>query len=464
MTTVASSVADTDMRAGGGQSLISNFALASLVVIVGVLASWVAVKRAGDVGAQVTADLTLDDLPTTVLANRGSAGAVTLVERGDLAFAAGRVVEPRFDNALYFYRQALEQNGADALASAGMERVLAWLQGELDVAIAGQQLDRADGLAAVIAEIDPENAELTSRMAGVGQMRELTARGQRQLAARQYMQAAGTFRTLLGIDAANRDARAGLASAVGALINAGMLAANSGDLETARDRLDQARRADPNASGISTLSDRIETVGSAPILSGPEELVAEARAAIDGGQVFGVDSGDAFAIIAAINRGWPGDPVVPELRRDARARPVELGRSAVASEDLAAMRRVVERADELGLDPALFGDLGDELSYRAYMADFESGGGRIWRISELTPTTQQSPELGRRAARLSGYTDVEFTIDREGRVIGAGILSSTSTAFEGPSLEAIQGWRFEPVVVGGRAVPAQSVMRFSFVN
>ena len=128
------------------------------------------------------------------------------------------------------------------------------------------------------------------------------------------------------------------------------------------------------------------------------------------------------------------------------------------------MRRVVERADELGLDPALFGDLGDELSYRAYMADFESGGGRIWRISELTPTTQQSPELGRRAARLSGYTDVEFTIDREGRVIGAGILSSTSTAFEGPSLEAIQGWRFEPVVVGGRAVPAQSVMRFSFVN
>ena len=92
MTTVAPSVADTDMRAGGGQSLISNFALASLVVIVGVLASWVAVKRAGDVGAQVTADLTLDDLPTTVLANRGSAGAVTLVERGDLAFAAGRVV------------------------------------------------------------------------------------------------------------------------------------------------------------------------------------------------------------------------------------------------------------------------------------------------------------------------------------------------------------------------------------
>ena len=158
MTTVASSVADTDMRAGGGQSLISNFALASLVVIVGVLASWVALKRAGDVGAQVTADLTLDDLPTTVLANRGSAGAATLVERGDLAFAAGRVVEPRFDNALYCYRQALEQNGADALASAGMERVLAWLQGELDVAIAGQQLDRADGLAAVIAEIGPERS------------------------------------------------------------------------------------------------------------------------------------------------------------------------------------------------------------------------------------------------------------------------------------------------------------------
>ena len=57
-----------------------------------------------------------------------------------------------------FYRQALEQNGADALASAGMERVLAWLQGELDVAIAGQQLDRADGLAAVIAEIGPERS------------------------------------------------------------------------------------------------------------------------------------------------------------------------------------------------------------------------------------------------------------------------------------------------------------------
>ena len=85
---------------------------------------------------------------------------------------------------------------------------------------------------------------------------------------------------------------------------------------------------------------------------------------------------------------------------------------------------------------------------------------RLRRVLDL----EGLQELGRRAARLSGYTDVEFTIDREGRVIGAGILSSTSTAFEGPSLEAIQGWRFEPVVVGGRAVPAQSVMRFSFVN
>ena len=464
MTVAASPIADAGTRTDSGQSLISSFAIASLVVIVGVLASWVAVKRAGDAGAELTADLTLDDLPTTVLANRGSVGAATLVERGDLAFAAGRVVEPRFDNALYFYRQALEQNAADGLALAGMERVLAWLQGELDVAIAGQQLDRADGLAAILAELDPENAELTSRMAGVGQMRELTARGQRQLASRQYVQAAGTFRSLLGIDAANRDARAGLASAVGALINAGMLAANSGDLDTARDRLEQARRADPNASGITTLSERIETVGSAPIVSGPEELVAEARAAIQSGQVFGVDAGDAFTIIAAINRGWPGDPVVPELRRDARARLVELGRDSVASEDLAGMRRVVERADELGLDQTLFGDLGEELSYRAYMADFEAGEGRIWQISELTPTAQQSPELGRRAARLSGYTDVEFTIDRDGRVIEAGILSSTSAAFEGASLEAIQGWRFEPVVVGGRAVPAQSVMRFSFVN
>jgi TonB family protein len=446
------------------RGLLGSFAIASLIVIVGVLASWVAVKRAGVGEDSIVSDLTLDDLPTALMEEAGGAfGGV--VERGDAAFAAGRVMSPRFDNALYFYESALDADPSDSLALAGMERVELWLDGQLTNALAQQDFDRADQLASVILEMRPDDAALAGRMASIGRIRDLLSRGDRELGGGRFAAAAATYRELISIDRANEVARAGLRSAVAALVNAGMAAANEGDLDTARARLADARAADSTGAGIATLAERIETVGSAPVVVGPAELAAQARASIEAGRLFGVDSDDAFAHIAVISRGWPGDPVIGDLRREAVARLVELGREAVDANDPVGMNRVVDRADDLGIERSAFGDLGDEIAYRTYMASFGTDVGRMFAMSELTPLAQQAPTLTRRAQRAgSGYVDVAFTVDENGRVTDPDILASSAEAFEAPSLQAIVAWRFEPVRIGGRVVPARSVMRFSFVN
>ena len=446
------------------RGLLSSFAIASLIVIAGVLASWVAVKRAGVGEDAIVSDLTLDDLPSALMEDVGGALG-SLVDRGDAAFAAGRVMAPRFDNALYFYGSALEADPADALALAGMERVELWLEGQLTSALEQQDFDRAEQLAEVILDMRPDDTALAARMANIGRIRELLSRGDRELGGGRFASAAATYRELISIDRANEAARAGLNSAVAALVNAGMSAANAGDLVTARARLADARAADASGAGIATLAERIETVGSAPVVQGPQELAAETRASIEAGRLFGADADDAFARIAAISRGWPGDPVIGELRREAVARLVSLGQEAVDANDPAAMTRVTARAEELGIDRSVFGDLADEIDYRTYLAAFERGEPRMFAMSELTPLAQQAPVLTRRAQRAgSGSVDVEFTIDLNGRVTDPEILASSAEAFEGPSLQAIVAWRFEPVRVGNRPVPARAVMRFSFVN
>ena len=144
---------DSGVQDNAVAALVDQFGRASLVVIFGVLASWVLIKRDG---AGPLSDLPDLGVPVVDAARPAVAQSTeSLLDRAELAFAAGRVVDPEYDNALAFYKALKDQDPGNAEAEAGIERVIGFLlsQGEGaiyrgDWAAARSYATTADGIAA----------------------------------------------------------------------------------------------------------------------------------------------------------------------------------------------------------------------------------------------------------------------------------------------------------------------------
>src|SRR5262249_12439920 len=125
---------------GGGpgtsaSTTASSFGAASAIVIAGVLAAWVFVKRDAALAPDVVVDR---ESPVTATANvqrgapAGRSATNSLLEQAEIAFAAGRIIEPEFDNALNYYRTLLETDPSNTDAAQGVDRVVAYLDNQAE--------------------------------------------------------------------------------------------------------------------------------------------------------------------------------------------------------------------------------------------------------------------------------------------------------------------------------------------
>jgi TonB family protein len=454
-------IPDPDPR---GRQLLLSFAFASAVVSLGVLASWIAIQRSGDAAAVDVGTLTLDGLPVEAGSRRAS-GVRTLLEQADLAWAAGRIVEPQYDNALYFYQSVLDQESAQADALAGVDRVVQWLSGEVSVAVDARDFERARAVASHIALLRPEDEAAQARLARLERIRETTVAARRQTAAGEWLAAARSWRTLARLDAGNVAARDGLRRALEGLVLAGREAAGRGELESARARLADVRAIDPAAPGADALAERIEVLDRQRSGADRGEALAAVRAAIDAGRL--VDGGptDAFTRIAGLEGLAVPAAEIDALRGAAVAALMRLGEREAAAGRVAEAERVLARARAVGVADARLAPLAAELDHARYLADFRAGRyDELWTISQLTVVERQNPEFSRLARTRTdgGWAEVGFTVSADGRVRDARVRDASSSLFSEPSLEAIQGWRFAPVLRDGRPVPVRAAIRFTF--
>lgn len=71
-----------------------------------------------------------------------------------------------------------------------------------------------------------------------------------------------------------------------------------------------------------------------------------------------------------------------------------------------------------------------------------------------------------RQRKVEGVVTVLFVVDPDGRVIEPKVEGSTDPGFEGPALEAVRHWKFEPAVRNGKKVPSKLriPIRFSLAS
>ena len=453
-----------------GAAIISSLGAASAVVVVGVLSAWVVLKR-----DTTPMDLVLLDAQEAITV---SAGASTpegdsLLEQAEIAFAAGRIIEPEFDNALSYYSQILSRDPDNSDARDGVDRVVTYLLNQAEGAIFQNDWDAARAYARVILGVRPQDrhaTDISQRASRLEQVERLTATAMDQFAdgklvAPEGDNAAASYHAILALDADNAVAEQGLESVVQRLVANAQSAALAGDADRAKVFVAQARALDPNAVGLSGIEQSSEQwQRNAEDRTIRDDLLAAAEALREG-RLVEPDEPNAYGLFSSVLERDPNSE--PALRGLTLVRDALLDRAEaqIGSGDLEAAFDAMAVAAKADADEDGLRRLREELAYKMRLANAKSGKfDQIYGISDLTVVRQVSPVYPRLAARrnLEGWVEVEFTVTERGKVRDAKVRRSSAEVFDKAAVAAINRWEFAPMMENGRPVPIRVALRFTF--
>jgi TonB family protein len=427
------------------------FGIASWIAVIGVLLAWWLVKSeapvdpAGAIGA--TRVLSTPMIPL-------SPGEQSLTQRGDRAFAAGDVVAPAEDNALYYYRQALAANPADQQARRGLDQVLAYLLNEAETAIYHGDFDLARNNAAKVIALEPEHyhaLDINLRAARLQRVESLLneaialyAAG--QLTVPEGASAADIYQQVLAIDPGNDAARQGIDAVVQRLVAYAESAMFAGNVAQARNILSRARTLNPNAPGIATLEQAERNLQTRQETEQVRAWLAAAAEALQADRLMPPAEANAFDLYQQVLSVEPESPAARRGLELVRAGLLDRARTLLSGDDMATTIAHVEAAVQAGADPALVAELRAEADYRQRLLDAHAGQfDSLYPISELTPIRQTPPAYPRSAPPgTSGSVDLHLTVTETGDVRDIEVIGTPREYFQRAAVQAVRSWRFEP--------------------
>jgi len=96
---------------------------------------------------------------------------------------------------------------------------------------------------------------------------------------------------------------------------------------------------------------------------------------------------------------------------------------------------------------------------------FASSEPEMVAVSRLTRTNYVAPKYPRAAHRrnVTGSVDITFTVTTDGRIRDMSVLNSEpGVTFDQAAMDAVEKWRFEPVIENGVAVEKRTAVRLAF--
>jgi len=454
-----------------GQGRIGDsFGLAACAAVIGVLAAWWLIKS----------DAPLDDDAGMFGANQVLSTPLTqvsqadqsLTERGDTAFAAGDIVTPPGDNALYYYQEALATAPIDSAAQQGLAQVLEYLLNEAESAIFHSDFDQARDNAAKVLDIDPGNEhalEVNLRAARLKRVEALLnravslyARG--NLTAPADGNAAAMYRQVLELDADNEAARQGLESVAQRLVANAESAMYAGNVEQGRAYLHQARAIDPDAAGIATLAQTEENLRELKQTQQVKEQLLAAADALQSDRLMPPAQPNAFALYSRVLKVDPESAAAQRGLELVREGLLDRARTLLAADDMAQTMANLDAAEQAGANATAVAALREQAEYRQRLLDAEAGRfDSLYSLSDLTAVRQPPPGYPRTAPRnASGSLELHMTVTEKGDVRDIEVLGTPREYFERAAVQAVRTWRFEPVMENGKPIPVRVAVRITF--
>ena len=187
-----------------------------------------------------------------------------LLARADAALAAGNLARED-GNALGLYLSVLETDPANAAAQAGVANVKAALRERIEAALLARRYEEAAAPMAVLAKLDPDDAQVQALRARVEAGHEIgvmLAEAQRLQQAGRLLEppgdnAAAVYAAVLARDPEEPAAQAGLAKVETELVAQATAAAEAGDYEASDRLLAEAARVRPGSGMVQNAGTRI---------------------------------------------------------------------------------------------------------------------------------------------------------------------------------------------------------------
>jgi len=388
-------------------------------------------------------------LPATLHTTQVSEASVEDVIKAKLgsaqiAFLSGRLLDPRGDNALEYYRGVLSLQPDHAEAKAGVQKVIDTLEQRVVTALQERNAPRVVTAWTALQRAAPDHPRLEALRA---QLLALSRSQPRPAAtanvtspptAPASTNVASTARAPASNASPDEDAERELAEAI------------------ARELAEQEAAA--NAAAEEQLAD--VPLQQEPSLA--EELAAVAQLR-ERGALISPPGENAFEALMALRARFPdAEEIRGEQQRLAFVL-LDRSRTALAANDLDAAGTLIERADALIPGMQAVRTLQEQLNAARAEREFYAN---VVQAASLKRVREVPPVYPREAQRTGteGWVQVEFTIAPDGTTRDLQVRNSDPPqVFDKAALDSVSKWRFEPIVRNGSPVAQRAMLQVRFV-
>ena len=389
---------------------------------------------------------------------------------------AGTLTSPANDNARYYFQQALVSDPENQAAEQGLITVASKLVLQARDAIDNGQLDRADSLLGDARSLDPTSSELSATTTVLADAREAIAEAARQAEAdrlaelERQQEAARVAEAERVAELARQQEADRVAAAERAAELARQQAAAKQaeiDRQAELERLAEEKRlADirREEERIAALQREAEAAEAARVESEKQANQAATASPLGVGAAAPVrptpaPSSNRTQTNAATTPAAPNNPQ-PEVTATNGATTFSLPEAGATGANTVQLQ--VVQQPEPQQRPLLQNSAPATENVVASSGPIEP---EMVSISRLTRTNYVGPEYPRAARRrnITGSVDVQFTVTTDGRVRSMSILrADPNGTFDQAAMDAVEQWRFEPVVENGIAVEKRTAVRLAF--
>jgi len=419
---------DAGSSGGGSQNYVMTYGALGLGLLVAIGGIWAGVRKFTEqpaapvaTAAVATTQTNLPDKPDPLQAELALAKE---------AFDKGRFLEPRGENALELYRNALTIDPGSEAAKAGVRSVVDRILERAEASLTAERMEEAVRNIETARDIDPKHPRLPFLDTQV-------AREHERLKLSQARDVGNRVRTLV-------------AQATTRMLD-GQLIAPAG--ANARDTLFDARRLDPTdptiAQGFRELNTRLAEAANAALTAGKND---EARAYVNAARQLGAAGPSLAAVeraLAEASRPAPAATVAKQITAPPPAPTIEPAAAApeipTAESSARSAQSSTPSAQPVAQSPA--------------NADAVLLAGNLKRLKEVPP--RYPPDALN--DRIEGWVDIDFIISPQGVPENLHVREAKPRRlFDRAAMNSVQQWRFEPIKQDGIPVAKRATLRVRF--
>ena len=384
-----------------------------------------------------------------------------------IAYLSGRLLDPRGDNALEYYKGVLALQADNPEAKAGVDRVIDLLEQRVVKALEERNAPRVVTAWTALQRAAPNHPRLDALRAQLlalsrSQPRPAAAPTNNARPRAEAQPGASDALTANVPSASNSDS----GSDTSAARNVSSAPANQPvAAEVAERELAEAIARELAEQEAAANAAPAEQVAETPVQQSPSlaEEVAAVASLRERGALISPAGNNAFDSVMALRERHPDAEEVRSEQQRLAFVLLDRSRTALVANDIDEAATLIDRANTLIPGMQAVRGLQEQLSAAREQRDFNTN---IASAASLKRVREVPPAYPREAQRAGteGWVQVEFTIAPDGSTRDLLVRNSEpAQVFDKAALDSVSKWRFEPIRKNGAPVAQRAMLQVRFV-